>query len=274
VAEVLTVSIAGACGVFAIWLALRHRRAIVRGLQDRPSLLPVLVYLGVYVGALLYLSFFSRLGISDRYCYPLLGLSFVLAGLAGTLLAPRIDGSRVGRAAAVSAVLLLGCYVFMNVRDMLRPLRSASAFSSRRVAAYLAAPMASGEPLLRWIDANVPADANLFAADGQATAHVLSRKTVSLVAREYSTQSWEAPQMREMMAEFQGDFLILYSGTPSEAAPAAQAESKFLTTLMEGRQRPDWLRLAAENRYTKVFQRQEPGSHGQGRLLPQAAVEH
>jgi hypothetical protein len=123
--------------------------------------------------------------------------------------------------------------------------------------------------LLRWIDANVPPDANLFAAYGQATAHVLSRKTVSLVAREYSTQSWEAPQMRELMAEFQGDFLILYSGTPSDAAPAAQAESKFLTALMEGQQQPDWLRLAAENRYTKVFQRQAPAPRAPGpRLRP------
>jgi hypothetical protein len=263
--EALVVLALGVTGVLAIWIALKNRKAIVSGLKERPSLLPVVVYLSVYFGALLYLSFFSVAGISDRYCYPMLALLFLLIGMGITLVAPHMGRSGMGRATVASAALLLGCYLFLNVRDILRPLRSGSAFLNRQIAEYLEAPMASGESLRSWIDANMPAEAHIIAADGQATAHVLHRKAVSLVSHEYSPQNWEGPQMLELMTGFQADFLILYRGTPSRAAPEVQAESEFLTALAEGRQAPDWLHLAAENPHVKIFRRSGLG-------VPQANI--
>jgi hypothetical protein len=254
VAEVLVVVSAGVCGVFVVQAALKHREAIRRGLGDRPSLSPVLTYVGVYIGALVYLSFFSHLGFSYRYCYPFLPLLLVLIGLLVTMIVPHLSRSLPGTIAAAAAVVLFGCYVFLHARNTLQPWPGGSIFADRRVAGYFAAAMPSGGSLRSWVEANVAADGNIVAADGQATGHVLHRKTVTLIGRANSNSIWEEPQVREVMTVFDADFLILYPEVPSSPASEVQNESTFLTALAQGRE-PSWLRLAAENPFVKVFRR-------------------
>ncbi|MEX2302396.1 MAG: hypothetical protein WD733_15750 [Bryobacterales bacterium] len=255
VAEVLVVLSAGVCGIVVIRTALKHREAIARELAGRPSLLPVLTYVGVYIGALVYLSFFSQLGFSYRYCYPFLPLLLVLIGLLVAVAAPHMRRSLSGRAAAAAAVALLGCYVFLNVRNTLQPWSSGSLFADRRVTVYFEAPMPSGGSLRSWMEANVPADRAIAAANGQATAYVLRRKTVSMIAHDNSAYTWEEREVREVMTRFRADFLILYPQAPSRAAPQVQNESKFLGALAQGRKTAKWLLLAAENPFVKVFRR-------------------
>jgi hypothetical protein len=225
VAEVLVVVSAGVCGVFVVQAALKHREAIRRGLGDRPSLSPVLTYVGVYIGALVYLSFFSHLGFSYRYCYPFLPLLLVLIGLLVTMIVPHLSRSLPGTIAAAAAVVLFGCYVFLHARNTLQPWPGGSIFADRRVAGYFAAAMPSGGSLRSWIEANVAANRSIVAANGQATAQVLRRKTVSMVAHDNSRYNWEEPQLREVMTEFDADFLILYPETPSRPA-TVQAEEQ------------------------------------------------
>jgi hypothetical protein len=130
-----------------------------------------------------------------------------------------------------------------------------SAFSDRRVAALLQEPTASGESLKSWVENNIPAEATIVASDGQATAYVLRRKTVSVVGRGYGYQEWEEPQLRELMSRFHADFLILYLDAPTHAVPAEQRESNFLMALTQGGTPTDWLQLAARNAHIMIFRR-------------------
>jgi hypothetical protein len=83
----------------------------------------------------------------------------------------------------------------------------------------------------------------------------LHRKTVSLIAHDNSAHNWEEREVQEAMTRFHANFLILYPQTPSRPAPQVQNESKFLGALAQGRKTANWLRLAAENPFVKVFRR-------------------
>jgi hypothetical protein len=252
-AEGILVLAAVVCVLLVARFAVKQRESLARGLKERSSLLPVFTYMGVYLAGLTYLSFFSHLGFDYRYCYPLLALLLLLIGLLVTLIGPyRIDFG-AARVALASSLTLLGCYVFLNVRSTLLPRAGGSVFADRRIAGLMNAPTASGVSLRSWIEANIPADESIVAADGQATGHVLHRKTVSMVAHDNSTYNWGEPQVRSAMTRFDADFLILYAATPSGSVPQVQAESPFLGDLMQDKESPEWLRLAAENAYVKVF---------------------
>jgi hypothetical protein len=242
----------------------RHRESILRNLRDRRSLLPLLTYLGVYVAAMIYLTFFSITHISPRYCYPLLPLLLLLIGLLITVVTPHIGRARehngspstpARRAAFASLLVVVASYLFLNVRDTLQPRLNESAFIERRIAGFLQEPTPPGESLQSWVEDNIPADANIVATDGQPTAYVLHRKTVSLVGPGYSEQAWEEPQVEALMARFHADFLVLYLGTPTHPVPVEQRKSRFLTALTRGEEASDWLRLAARNAHMMVFRR-------------------
>ncbi len=268
VPEALVVLSAGVCGVLVLWMAFRHRGPIVQRLSERPTLLPVLSYLGVYFGAMVYLSFFSVVGISDRYCYPLWPLLLLLGGLLMTFVAEQMGRSTKDRILVASAVTLLGCYLFLNAREWIRPPRSSSIFGDRRIAGYLDAPMDSGQGLRTWIEKNLSGDTNIVVAgEGQATGYVLHRKTVSLVSREYSKQVWEAPQVLDLMNQFHADYLIVYADMSESLASEAQDESKFLTGLARGQKPPEWLDLAAQNSFARVFRLEAASSPQATHLL-------
>lgn len=159
------------------------------------------------------------------------------------------------RMVVASALTVVVGYVFLNVRDTLRPAFSDSVFLNRRVSEFLEAPTPSGEPLKTWVQSNIPAGANIVATFGLATGHVLRRKTVSLVGSEYSTQEWDEPHLRDLMLQFHADFLILYPETSTHPAPDVQKESPFLSSLARGEDPPDWLRRVARNPHIMVLQR-------------------
>ncbi len=255
--EVLAALAFGACGLLAAWALFQHRKAIVVSFQKAPSVLPIVTYLTVYLGALAYLSYSSHLGFSYRYCFPVLPLGLVLTGLLVTLITPHLSGLRAGRLAAGAAVVLIACYAFLNLRNTLYPWEGNSIFADRRVTDRLAAPMGSGESLRNWIDEHVPADATIIASYGQPTAYVLQRNTVSLVGHDNSTYNWGQAEMHEVMTRFEANYLILYPDTASHPAAEVQNESQFLSALVRGEALPEWLELAADNNHAKVFRRKE-----------------
>ena len=189
----------------------------------------------------------------------------LLIGLLVTLLVPPMSGAGTDRIALASAVVLLGCYVFLNARNTLFPWGGESIFADRRVAEYLDAPMASGASLRSWIEANMPGDRSIVAANGQATAYVLHSKMVSLVGQDNSDYDWGEPRVLQVMTQFDAEFLILYPGTPSRDAPDVQTESKFLGGLVADEKYADWLDLAAENVYVRVFRRNGLAERGASR---------
>jgi hypothetical protein len=255
VPELLLALAGSVCACFGITALWHNRAAVARNLKDRPSLMPLLTYLGVYAAAMIYLTFFSTPHVSARYCYPVLPLLLVLIGLLVTLVAPNLGRTRHRGIALASVVAVVASYLFLNVRDAVEPSLSRSALIERRIAKFFEEPTPSGEPLRRWVDANIPADASIVATDGQPTAFVLRRNTVSLASLDYRSQAWEEPQVRELMSRFHAAFLILYRGTPALAVPVEQSESQFLRTLARGEQPSDWLQLATRNPYVLIFRR-------------------
>jgi hypothetical protein len=113
----------------------------------------------------------------------------------------------------------------------------------------LDAPVADGSSAYAWLQRNIPLSSAIVAADGQATAYLLQRKTVSLVSNEYSDQEWSESAVQDLMKRFHADYLILY--------PAAEpiAESPFLMRLLTGSP-PPWLSIAAENPSVRILRRQ------------------
>lgn len=251
--EVLAALAFGACGLLSAWVVFQNRKAIASGLKRLPTTLPILTCFAVYLGALAYLSYTSHLGFSYRYCFPLIPLMLVLVGLFATQIAPYVKGQLVGRLSAAATVALIACYAFLNVRNTLQPWEGSSIFSKQRVIDRLDAPMPSGESLRSWIESHVPVDATITASYGQPTAYVLQRKAVSLVAHDNSTYDWREAEIQDAMTRFNADYLILYPETPSDPAPEVQNESPFLTALVAGEARPNWLELVADNGHARVF---------------------
>ena len=150
----------------------------------------------------------------------------------------------------VALVLFLVGYATANLAGRTQQPRP---FEHQLVASALAEPMANGDKLSRWIQHNIPRGAVLVADDGQATAYLLKRDTVSLVARKYSDLVWDEQQVDAAMRTFGADYIIVYPGLPASSAPA-EFESDFLHSLGWGRS-PSWLELAAQNARVKIFRR-------------------
>jgi hypothetical protein len=98
---------------------------------------------------------------------------------------------------------------------------------------FLADPLPDGVPLRSWFAKNVPTDTPVVAADGQATAYVLHRPTISIAPRQFSSRIWDENQVRETMSTYHAKYLITYSGLFSDDAPEQQ-QSPFLRSLIAG----------------------------------------
>ncbi len=221
----------------------------------------LLLYVVVYDAGMIYLGMFSVISFGSRMFYPLLPLYLLLAGLILTRVHALPGARSASLAWTACAAIIVGSYWSINLESTVsqRP-RSPHLV----VEASLAAPLGTGGRLRSWFDANVPLDAVVVATNGQATAHALKRKVVSLVGSEYSDRRWDEREVRTVMRRYGADFLILYPHLDPLVEPV-QVESSFLRALIEG-WRPQWLQLAAENSEVMIFRRSDNEVRG-----PQAA---
>jgi len=190
----------------------------------------------LYSALMFYVGSRSVISYGARMFLPV--LPFLLLLLA-TVVEPAKDAR--GRLA-----VLVGCGAYaLSALLNAPPARS----GHLEVASRLARPMSDGAPLRAWIDAHVGPQESLLAADGQATGHLLRRPVVSLVGSEYSDETWSEGSIERTMERFGIRYLILY-----RPATGVEAESSFLSALIEGRPDPH-LGLAARNDQTLVFER-------------------
>ena len=103
--------------------------------------------------------------------------------------------------------------------------------SAQEVASLLDESVASGSRLRDWIAEHVPNDGVIVSTDGQATAYVCKRKTISLVGKEYSDEVWDELALKSVMQSYDAQFLIVYS---SGIDPVV-SESPALQELLNGR---------------------------------------
>jgi hypothetical protein len=217
----------------------------------RRAVLLLILWLGVYCLGMFYLAFVSPISFGARMFVPTIPVMLLLAGMMlstvpwGTQLksAPR-------KLAAVAVFLFVFGYGSANLACMRR---DAGPLEHQLVTNALAETAQNGEKLSLWIEHNIPRGAVLVADDGQATAYVLKRNTVSLVGREFSDLHWDEQETDAVMHTFGADYLILYPGLPARSIPA-ELESAFLHSLATGFA-PSWLELTAQNASVKIFRR-------------------
>jgi hypothetical protein len=149
----------------------------------------------------------------------------------------------------VSWLALLGAgYAGANVSTSLEARRPAP---HAVVAASLALPTASGEPLRAWIERSVPPDAVLLAMEGQATAYVLGRPTVSAVGRLFSDVVWSEGEARDVARAFGAGWVIVYPDVVRSGTIDGLDSALFRRLAADDP--PEWLELAARNPRALVF---------------------
>jgi hypothetical protein len=223
--------------------ARRHGFEAAAGGGQRALLAIVIV---VYGAGLCYVGFTSHVSVDVRMLVPLLpALSLLLASaLSGV--------RRVWRAparAGVAGMALLGVgYAGANVSTSLEARHPAP---HAVVAASLALPTASGEPLRDWIERNVPRDAVLLAMEGQATGYVLDRRTVSAVGRLFSDLTWSEAEARDVARDFGAGWVIVYPDLV-RGGTIDKLDSPLFRRLA-AEDPPDWLELAAGSERALVY---------------------
>lgn len=246
--------LAGAGLLLAAWLVLGWRTDAAP--SPPPSKEPqrfLLLYMAVYCGAMFYLGVTSVISFGPRMFYPLLPPSLLLGAVWLAHLERRAHGRQTARLLVLSAVAILTAgYVAINTRSLIQtPDPPPHALVQR----YLSEPTAGDPSLAAWIDSHIPSDATIMANEGQATAFLLRRKTVSLVSMSFSKLRWTEDSVRANMHQYGVNYLIIYSGNDRERRDLSQSD--FLSNLAKGRP-PAWLTVATRNHHTIIYQTNRP----------------
>jgi hypothetical protein len=227
----------------AVWAMRQERRPVTHLVPLEAALLATTV--AVYCAGMTAIARSTTITFDSRMFYPilpiaLLSLAAVIARLAGQSLYARAGGLASGAA----LVLATTCYVAINLRCVaVEPGPEPHTVVAQRLAG----------PLNDWIAAHIPPTAPIMASDGQPTAYVLKRPGISLAYSAFSGTTWSEDAVRDTMARFGVQFLILYPHVDPASDPV-QAESPFLSALLLG-STPAWLEVAAENRDTRIYRR-------------------
>jgi hypothetical protein len=140
-------------------------------------------------------------------------------------------------------------YVGSNARELIRTPPPAR---HELLAAKFAEPDADGRPLREWVESNIPEDAVIMAADGQATGHLLRRPTLTVVEAQYSPVRWGCDEVKRQMETYGARYLILYKPSAETEDPLL-SESEFVSTAVT-RQPPCGFVVAAENSSVRVLE--------------------
>jgi len=235
--------------VLLILLALKQRRQNDRvSLQTGTPVLTPFLVLATYLAGIAYLGTSSVISVGPRMFLPLLPTLLLLTAWAYTCV-ERSFGANSGsrRVFVVTTALLVVSYLSVNLSS----LTGQSAPSPHQSVRARFSASSGDSSALAWMAANVPSDQVVAASDGQATAYVIARKTLSLVESEYSDIMWDEPAVLREMRHYDARFLILYPGADARRAPAQQ-ESEFLRRLLDG-ESVACFPLAHESSEVKIF---------------------
>ncbi|HEU4412781.1 MAG TPA: hypothetical protein VFS43_46485 [Polyangiaceae bacterium] len=229
-----------------VWLCRRSPSIVTRA-PARGALPLVALYVVAYVAGMTYLQLVTPINTGVRLFYPLLPL-YVL-GAAFAIERAASSAHLRGERPAYASMLALGLAAYGALH--LSHVRPDERASQRVLPRWLAQPTAAGPTVAEWVEQNVPPDGVIIADDGQATGHLLRRKTLSLAGAEISDQRWTEGRVRELFDTYRASLLVLYpSADPGRAQ--AQAESAFLADLLAGKA-PSWLEVAVETDEVRAF---------------------
>ncbi len=243
-ALLLCLGVAGAAALLLHeWASARRVR--IAATRDQYTLLLLCVV--IYCGAMIYAGFTRQISLGARMFVPVFPGLALLAGLVGLPSPTWAAASRRWWTSLFLAPLMVG-YLGANAQSALGRPRVAE---HRTVAEALALPMEGGRPLLQWLEETVPRDGIVLAVEGQATAYVLKRKTISAVGRLFTTLTWDEEQTRRTTRRFGANFVIVYPAVV--ASGGVDGLDSRLFRDLAARRPPDWLELAAVNPRVLVY---------------------
>ncbi len=240
--------------VILVFIAYLERSALVKTADDRPdrrkAISLLLIYICVYVVGMILIAHHTVISFGPRMFYPVLPAILIVAAVMLDPLAQAAPAMTPSRKLAASLALtcLLASYLAVNLASVMAYIPLSE---HRLVALRFLERGRDGQPLTAWVKANIPADAVILATDGQATAHALHRRTISLVAPEFSSARWDESEVRAVMERFGAEFLILYPAT-YDGDTETQRDSAFLGKILSG-VTPSWLSIVAENPAVEIF---------------------
>lgn len=238
--------------VFLVIYLFKERR-VTANLYPKPVELLLLMYVGLYFLAMVYLSITSVIDVSARTFYPLFPAVGLLAGAAHDRVHALTEkNSRWSQALKTAVVLVIAGYTLANFPSLFNSPRD---YPHVELLRRLNEPSAREETAAQWLAAHVPAESTIFSSCGQATGYVLHRNTVSLVNRQYSDEIWNEPHTAAAMERFGSEWLVLY---PGAQCAYEQRDSEFLDSLAGGRSASPRFQLALSRPGVVVWKRLSP----------------
>jgi hypothetical protein len=104
--------------------------------------------------------------------------------------------------------------------------------------AWLLEPNDSGQSLVAWLDQNLTAEAPILATDGQMAGYILNRNTVGLPISHFSSETWEADQVQQLMRRYDIRVFLVFSH--GKDTLDLSEKSSFIRGLVKG-EHPNWL---------------------------------
>lgn len=209
----------------------------------------LIMYVAIYCCAIIYLTVTSVFETGLRYFYPLLPSILLLGAIFITAIEKNALLKQAHKATLIYALLAMSTgYIIINSH---RYTQQSLPAPHEIVQRFLAGKTADNVTLREWIERNIPSEATVVADDGQATAYVLQRKTVSLVPLNFSNQVWTEESIMAVITTYGAEYLIIYApvhGRSSLDLP----QTPFLESLAYGHP-PGWLTVAARNDETIIY---------------------
>jgi hypothetical protein len=211
----------------------------------------------VYSVGLCYAGLRTVISFGTRMFLPVLPIYLLLFGLVlhWLLSRTRFSGGQIWLRAALCAFVI--GYIGVNARDLRMPQTETR---QEYLSGLLAERTPDGQRLSDWANAHIAPATVIAAQDGQETGYLLHRRTLGLVEREYSSERWECPEIREQMNRFGARYLILYRH-PDRNSHLLD-ESSFAATASSGQPGCDFV-IAAENQDVRILEiKPLPGTGG------------
>jgi hypothetical protein len=184
---------------------------------------------------------------------PALPLYILLLGTILNCAASRgADGARPVWLKAGLLLLVIG-YAVSNARAAAIPPPPGR---QEILAEWYAEPVAGGQTLRDWVEANVPTGQVIMSANGQATGYFLRRATVSMVGANYSRVRWECEEVKKQMRTYGAKYLILYKPSPAAPPDPLLTESEFVAAAVSGRP-PCGFVVAVESPHVRILEMAE-----------------
>ena len=240
----------GGLGLGALLVRVLYQGGLAGGADlPRPRGLWTLPFTcaAVYAVGLCYAGLRTVISFGTRMFLPVLPLYILLFGLFlhWLLSRTRFSGGQIWLRAAL-CVFVVG-YIGVNARDLKMPQPESR---QEYLSGLFAERTADGQRLSDWANAHIAPETVIAAQDGQETGYLLHRRTLGLVEREYSSERWECPEIREQMNRFGARYLILYRH-PDHNSQLLE-ESSFAAKAASGQPGCGFV-IAAENQDVRIL---------------------